>query len=53
MLFCQLFEEDLSYRGVVLNLCAGNDVASIVKLNPPYDLMVDLEEVPCGRGDRI
>lgn len=47
-----LVEEDLVYREVVLNLRAGNDVVSVIKLNPPYNLMVDLEKVPSGRGDR-
>ncbi len=45
-----LVEEDLVYREVVLNLHAGNDVVSVIKLNPPYNLMVDLEKVPSGRG---
>jgi tetratricopeptide (TPR) repeat protein len=47
-----LVEEDLVYREVVLNLRAGNDIVSVIKLNPPYNLMVDLEKVPSGRGDR-
>ena len=47
-----LVEEDFVYREVVLNLRAGDDVVSVIKLNPPYDLMVDLEKVPSGRGDR-
>lgn len=45
-------EEDLVYREVVLNLRAGNDAVSVIKLNPPYDLMVDLEKVPFGRDDK-
>lgn len=47
-----LVEEDLVYREVVLNLRAGNDVVSVIKLNPPYNLMVDLEKVPSGRGEK-
>ena len=47
-----LVEEDLVYREVVLNLHANNDFVSVIKLNPPYNLMVDLEKVPYGRGDR-
>lgn len=39
-----LIEEDAVYRELVLNLRAGNDVISVIKLNPPYDLMVDLSE---------
>ena len=37
-------EEDLVYREVVLNLRANDDFISVIKLNPPYDLMVDLSE---------
>ena len=47
-----LVEEDLVYREVVLNLRAGNDCVSVIKLNPPYNLMVDLEKVPSGRDDK-
>ena len=47
-----LVKEDLVYREVVLNLRADNDVVSVIKLNPPYNLMVDLEKVPSGRGER-
>lgn len=47
-----LVEEDLVYREVVLNLRAGNDAVSVLKLNPPYNLMVDLEKVPSGRDDK-
>ena len=47
-----LVEEDLVYRELVLNLRAGNDAVSVIKLNPPYNLMVDLEKVPSGRGER-
>ena len=36
----------------VTNLRAGNDSTPVIKLNPPYNLMVDLEKVPSGRGDR-
>jgi len=39
-----LVEEDLVYREVVLNLRAGNDAVSAIKLNPPYNLMVDFSE---------
>ena len=37
-------EEDLVYREVVLNLRANDNFISVIKLNPPYDLMVDLSE---------
>lgn len=39
-----LVEEDFVYREVVLNLRANDDFISVIKLNPPYDLMVDLSE---------
>lgn len=48
-----LVEEDLVYREVVLNLRAGNDIVSVIKLNPPYNMMMDSEKVPSGRDDRI
>ncbi len=37
----------------VTNLRAGNDSTPVIKLNPPYDLMVDLDKVTIGRGERI
>lgn len=46
-----LVEEDRVYREVVLNLRANNDFISVIKLNPPYNLMVDLEKVPSGRQE--
>ncbi len=47
-----LIEEDTVYQELVLNLRAGDDVISVIKLNPPYDLMVDLSKVSLGRGER-
>lgn len=38
---------------LVANLRANNDFISVIKLNPPYNLMVDLPEISSGRGDRI
>lgn len=35
---------------LVLNLRAGDDVISVIKLNPPYNLLVDLSKVSLGRG---
>jgi hypothetical protein len=35
---------------MVLNLRSGSDVVSVIKLNPPYDLMVDLSKVSLGRN---
>lgn len=39
-----LIEEDAVYREVVLNLRAGDNSISVIKLNPPYDMMVDFSE---------
>ncbi len=36
----------------VANLRAGNDSTSVIKLNPPYDLMTDIDEISNGRGER-
>ncbi len=47
-----LVEEDLVYKEVVLNLYAGDNSVSVIKLNPPYDLMVDLDIISSGRGER-
>ena len=37
---------------LVTNLRAGNDSISVIKLNPPYNLLVDLAEISTGRGER-
>ena len=37
---------------LVTNLRAGNDTTPVIKLNPPYDLLVDLSEISTGRGER-
>lgn len=47
-----LLEEDTVYQELVLNLRAGDDCVSVIKLNPPYDLLVDLDKVSLGRGYR-
>lgn len=39
-----LIEEDAVYRELVLNLRAGDNAVSVIKLNPPYDMMVDFSE---------
>lgn len=39
-----LVEEDLVYREVVLNLRARGNSISVIKRNPPYDMMVDFSE---------
>lgn len=47
-----LVEEDAVYNEVVLNLRVRDDVVSVIKLNPPYDLMVDLEKITFGARER-
>ncbi|MDQ5953777.1 MAG: Resolvase/invertase-type recombinase catalytic protein [Patescibacteria group bacterium] len=47
-----LLEEDAIYQEVVLNLRAGDNIVSVITLNPPYDLMADLSKVSTGRGER-
>lgn len=42
-------EEDEVYKEMVLNLRARDDSAPVIKLNPPYDLMVDLSKIVSGR----
>ncbi|USN96814.1 MAG: recombinase family protein [Candidatus Nomurabacteria bacterium] len=39
-----LIEEDAVYRELVLNLRAGDNAVSVIKLNPPYDMMVDFSK---------
>ena len=43
-----LMEQDAVYQELVLNLRVGDNAVSVIKLNPPYDLMVDLEKVRSG-----
>lgn len=45
-------KEDAVYNEVVSNLRVGDDSVSVIKLNRPYDLLVDLDEVSVGRGER-
>lgn len=45
-----LVEEDAFYNELVLNLRAGDNSISVINLNPPYDIMVDLEKVALGWG---
>lgn len=47
-----LIEEDTIYQELVLNLRVRDNVVSVIKLNPPYDLMVDLEKVVRGGARR-
>jgi DNA invertase Pin-like site-specific DNA recombinase len=37
---------------LVTNLRAGNDSVSVIKINPPYNMLVDLAEISSGRGER-
>lgn len=39
-----LIEEDAVYQEVVSNLRVKDNAVSVIKLNPPYDMMVDLSE---------
>lgn len=45
-----IIEEDMIYNKLVLNLRAGDNAVSVIKLNPPYYLMVDLEKISFGWG---
>lgn len=45
-----ILETDIICNELVSNLRAGDDSVSVIKLNPPYDLMVDLAKVSNGRG---
>jgi DNA invertase Pin-like site-specific DNA recombinase len=47
-----LMEQDAVCNELVLNLRAGNDIIPVIKLNPPYDLLVDLAKISTGRGER-
>ena len=47
-----LVEEDEVYKEMVLNLRVGDNTTTVIKLNPPYDLMVDLSKISSGRGER-
>ena len=38
-----LIEEDAVYQEVVLNLRVADNTVSVIKLNPPYAMMVDLD----------
>jgi hypothetical protein len=38
---------------MVTNLRVGNDSVSVIKLNPPYNLLVDLAEISTGRDKRL
>jgi DNA invertase Pin-like site-specific DNA recombinase len=44
-----MMEQDAICNELVSNLRAGNDSVSVIKLNPPYNLLVDLAEISTGR----
>lgn len=48
-----LMEQDAVCNELVLNLRVANDAVSVIKLNPPYNMLVDLTKISTGRGDRI
>ena len=43
-----IVEQDAICNELVSNLRAGNDSVSVITLNPPYDLMVDLDKLSLG-----
>lgn len=45
-----VIEQDAIYSKVVSNLRVRNDSVSVIKLNPPYNLMADLSKIPLGWG---
>lgn len=45
-------EQDAVCDELVLNLRVANDAVSVIKLNPPYDMLVDLTKISTGRGYR-
>lgn len=45
-------EQDAVCDELVLNLRVANDAVSVIKLNPPYDMLVDLTKISTGRGER-
>ena len=48
-----LMEQDAICKELVSNLRAGDDSVSVVTLNKPYDLLLDLSKISFGRGERI
>ena len=44
-----VIEEDLVYRKVALNLRANDNFISVIKLDPPYNMLVDLTKISTGR----
>ena len=47
-----LMEQDAVCNELVSNLRAGNDCVSVINLNKPYDLLVDLDKILTGGRER-
>ena len=47
-----LMEQDAVCNELVANLRVRNNAVPVIKLNPPYNLMVDLSKISTGRGER-
>ena len=47
-----LMKQDAVCNELVLNLRVADDAVSVIKLNPPYNLKVDLSKISTGRGER-
>lgn len=47
-----LMEQDAVCNELVLNLRVADDAVSVIKLNPPYNMLVDLTKISTGRGER-
>ena len=47
-----LMEQDAVCNELVANLRVGDNSVSVIKLNPPYNLLADLPEISTGRGER-
>ena len=47
-----LMEQDAVCNELVANLRVADDTVSVIKLNPPYNLLADLPEISTGRGER-
>jgi DNA invertase Pin-like site-specific DNA recombinase len=47
-----LMEQDAICNELVSNLRAGNNCVSVINLNKPYDLLLDLDKILTGRGER-
>lgn len=48
-----LMEQDAVCNELVANLRVGDNSVSVIKLNPPYNLLADLPEISTGRDARM